>query len=290
MRVDLVYFLCVISLGLVDVALGSNLKPVSGAEFITTYSVTNSKIGAKTKDQSVSSHGFDIVTTYPFDKMARHLESFPFIMNITRHLSKEFKPKKQTWTSYFEYKRESTVFIKLALSKPVTIMMSLQEEYIECVAQEEQKPSYGGHSRHGPYGYGGSSYSSSSSCRPDSNFKLKGPIKVYSESLVGSEDIKDLLKGQIEIKSKFSRSMKDELIVDTSMKKPKEFFSLTYETLNKLQVPINWNSSREGIYKPMSGRGYMSESQISLSIARFFRLANERLLKQINDEDRRGEE
>ena len=40
----------------------------------------------------------------------------------------------------------------------------------------------------------------------------------------------------------------------------------------------------------MSGRGYLNESQISLYIVRFFRMANEKLLKQITDEEEGGKE
>ena len=293
MRVVLMFFLCVMSLGLAHAAFGSDAKPVVEAEpdFTTDYTTTSYRMAAKTKTQSLFKGSFAITSGYPFDSMAEHLRSFPFIMSITRHLSKELKPKETAWGSYFVYKRESIVFINLALSKPVTIMMSLEEGYKDCVSKSEGSSASASNDERGTSSSSrSSSSSSSSSCRPDSNFKLKGPIKVYSESLVGSGDIKNLLKGQIEIKSNFSRSTSNELLVDTSMKRPNKLFDLTYDALNKLQIPMNWGGPNNEGYQTIGSRGYVSEHQISLSIVRFFRLANERLLKQIKDEDRRGEE
>ena len=289
MKVVLMFFLCVMSLGLTQVTFGSDLKPTLEAEsdFTTDYNISNYSLSAKTKTQKIFKGSFAITFGYPFDSMVEHLESFPFIMDITRHLSKEFEPEKKTWNSYLEHKRESIVFIKLALSKPVIIMMSLEEGYEECVSAPAESSSsgyddYDDYDEHGGGGYSSSSYYSS--CYPKSRFKLNGPIKVYSESLVDSGDIKNLLKDQIEIKSNFSRSSDGELVVDTSMNRPNKFLDLTYDALNKLQIP--WNGSRKGSYQPMSGRGYMNESQISLNIVRFFRLANERVLNQITNDDK----
>ena len=125
------------------------------------------------------------------------------------------------------------------MSKPVIILMSLEEGYKECVSTSSTKPStstYGGRRGTNPYT---TSSSTSSSCHPESSFKLNGPIKVYSESLVGSGDIKDLLKDQIKIKSNFSRSREGELVVDTSMTRPNKLLDLTYDALDKLQIPMN---------------------------------------------------
>ena len=72
MRIVLMFFLCVMSLGLAHVTFGSNAKPTLEVEpdFTTDYSITSYNLGAKTKTQKLFTGSFAITSDYPFDSMA----------------------------------------------------------------------------------------------------------------------------------------------------------------------------------------------------------------------------